>query len=44
MNEERLLGLAMLYTHRDKPFKGLEEGILKRFDSSGYRQIAKLSL
>ena len=29
MTEDRLVGLAMLYTHRDKVFEGLAEDILK---------------
>lgn len=42
MTEERLVGLAMLYTHRDKGFEGLAEGVLQHFDCSGYRRIGKL--
>ena len=44
MTKDRLVGLALLYTHRDKAFEGLTEAILKRFDRSGHRRIGKLSL
>ena len=44
MTEDQLVGLALLYTHRDKAFEGLTEAILKQFDCSGHRRIGKLSL
>ena len=41
MKEERLVDLAMLYTHKD--FQGLAESILKRFDCTGHRRIGQLT-
>ncbi|XP_071176558.1 zinc finger MYM-type protein 1-like [Mytilus edulis] len=40
MGEERLCGLAMLHTHRDKDVS--REDILLRFDRTGHRKIGKL--
>ncbi|VDI15621.1 Hypothetical predicted protein [Mytilus galloprovincialis] len=41
MGEERLCGLAMLHTHRDKDVS--REDILLRFDRTGHRKIGKLT-
>ncbi|VDI27878.1 Hypothetical predicted protein [Mytilus galloprovincialis] len=41
MSEERLCGLAMLHTHRDKDVS--REDILLRFDRTGHRRIGKLT-
>ncbi|VDI78851.1 Hypothetical predicted protein [Mytilus galloprovincialis] len=41
MGEERLCGLAMLHTHRDKNVS--REDILLRFDRTGHRRIRKLT-
>lgn len=40
MTEERLCGLALLYTHRDMDVS--RENVLKRFDASGHRRIGSL--
>ena len=42
MTENRLCGLALLYTHRDMNIN--KDNILHRFDSSGHRRIGQLSL
>ncbi|XP_071153551.1 52 kDa repressor of the inhibitor of the protein kinase-like [Mytilus edulis] len=41
MGEERLCGLAMLHTHRDKDVS--RDDILLRFDRTGHRWIGKLT-
>ena len=44
MTEDRLVGLALLYTHRDMGLEGLAESVLKRFDCTRHRRIGQLSL
>ena len=42
MSENRLNGLALLYTHRDMELN--YENVLRRFDASGHRRIGSLNL
>ncbi len=42
MTDNRLCGLALLYTHRDMNIN--KEHIINRFDSSGHRRIGSLTL
>ena len=42
MTENRLCGLALLYTHRDMNIN--KENIVDRFDASGHRRIGNLTL